>query len=58
MNVKVKKSKAVHYVDLDVDLEKVPKVYGGLNYRTACGKPAPFTAVIGDITCKVCKGSL
>ena len=56
MNVKVPKSKAVHYVDLDLDLKKVPKVLGGLVYRTRCGKPAPFSAVKTEVTCKVCKG--
>ena len=56
MNVKIPKSKKVHYLDLDLDLKKVPKNLGGLVYRTKCGKPAPFNVVKGEVTCKVCKG--
>ena len=56
MNVKVSKSKAVHYVDLDLDLKRVPKVMSGLVYRTKCGKPAPFSVVKSEVTCKQCKG--
>ena len=56
MNVKAKGSKAVHFLDLDLDLKKVPKVLAGLVYRTKCGKPAPFSATDAKVTCKICKG--
>lgn len=57
VNVYIGKSKVVHVVPQDYPGDKVPKVWGGVELRTQCGKPGPFiTANVEEATCKECLG--